>query len=141
MNTDGFVGVSGVEDHFEYFDPQTGKFFILPWDPDNTFSSQGEKPTRSIYSRFDANALAKIVHGSAVLRAQYQARIAAVMTAVPIEAVQAEADRIYNQIRDTAYEDQVKMFTNGTFDWGHSYVKDFVAQRYANLRQQLGLPP
>jgi hypothetical protein len=141
MNTDGFMGVYGYADHFQYFDPPTGRFFILPWDPDNTFSSQGEKPTRGIYDRFDGNSLAKVVHASADLRAQYQAKIAAAMAKVPVEAVQAEADRIYDQIHDTAFEDPVKLFTNGTVEWSHTYVKDFVAQRYAYLRQALGLPP
>src|SRR5581483_5697080 len=142
MNTDGFVGVYGYADHFQYFDPQTGRFFILPWDPDNTFSSQGEMPNRGLYDRFDGNSLAKVVHESADLRAQYEARIAATMAAVPAAALQAEADRIYAQIRDVAYEDPFKLFPdNGTFDWNLMYVKNFIAQRYAWLAQQLGTGP
>jgi spore coat protein CotH len=44
MTTDGLVGGSGASDHYQYFDPKSGKFFVLPWDPDNTFGSQDEMP-------------------------------------------------------------------------------------------------
>jgi hypothetical protein len=141
MCTDGFVGDSGVSDHFQYFDPSTGKFFILPWDPDNTFSSQNEMPDRSIYKSFDSNKLALLVRDTADLRARYKAKITAVMAAVPVAAVQGEAMRIYQQIQAAAYEDPFKAFTNGDFDWSLMYISDFVAQRYASLQDQVANGP
>ena len=39
QNVDGMVGDSGVQDHYQYFDPASGKFFTLPWDPDKTWSA------------------------------------------------------------------------------------------------------
>jgi len=137
MNTDDFVGVSGIADHFQYFDPVTGRFFILPWDPDNTFSSQGEQPNRSIYALFDKNTLAKLIHGSANLRPRYRAKIRDLMAAVPLDKLQAELDRIYTQIQSVAYEDPFKLHTNATFDWSHGYVRDFAAQRYAYIQTQV----
>src|SRR6185295_19887019 len=103
--------------HFQYFDPSTNKFFILPWDPDNSFSSQNEKPDRSIYKGFDSNKLAVLVRDTADLRARYKAKITAVMAAVPVATVQGEAMRIYQQIQAAAYEDPFKVFGNGDFDF------------------------
>ena len=60
------------------------------------------------------------------------------MAAVPIAALQAEADRIYQQIHDVVYEDPAKPFPNSSFEWGYGYVKSFAAQRYDFLRTQLG---
>jgi spore coat protein CotH len=138
MGTDGFVGDHGVSDHFQYFDPQSGKFFILPWDPDNTFSSQNEAPDRSIVKSFDSNGLSRLVSDTPDLRARYVAKIASAMGTVALTAVQAEADAIYQQIQQAAYEDPFKLFSNADFDWSEGYIKDFAAQRYASLQQQVG---
>jgi len=136
MGTDGFVGDHGVSDHFQYFDPQSGKFFILPWDPDNTFSSQNEAPDRSIFKSFDSNGLSRLVQDTPDLAARYLAKINATMTAVSLTDLQAEADAIYQQIQQAAYEDPFKAFSNSDFDWSEGYIKDFAAQRYASLQQQ-----
>jgi hypothetical protein len=136
MCTDGFVGDHGVSDHFQYFDPQSGKFLILPWDPDNTFSSQDELPTRSITKSFSRNALSRLVRDSSDLYTRYVAKINAVMSAVPAAALQAEVDTIYQQIQQAAYDDPFKLFTNAEFDWSRNSIKDFIAKRYASLQEQ-----
>jgi spore coat protein CotH len=138
MTTDGLVGSSGASDHFEYFDPQSGKFFVLPWDPDNTFGSQGETPEKLIYSKLGRNALTTIVRDRTDLRARYDAKIADEMAALPIATLQAKVDEVYAQIKDAGHEDPNKIFDNGTFDWNLTDVKDFAAARYANLQMQLG---
>ena len=71
------------------------------------------------------------------LRSRYRAKITATIAAAPVAAVQAEADRIYQLIKDVAHEDPVKRFDNATFDWSLGYLKDFVAQRYANVAAQV----
>jgi hypothetical protein len=138
MDTDGFVGDHGVSDHFQYFDPQSGKFFILPWDPDNTFSSQNEAPDRSITKSFDRNGLSRLIADDSALRARYVAKIGTVMSTVSLAALQGEADAIYQQIQQAAYEDPFKSFSNSDFDWSEGYIKDFAAQRYASLQAQTG---
>lgn len=139
MNTDGMVGDSGVEDHFQYFDPATGKFFTLPWDCDNTFGSHNEKPDRSIFSHFSHSVLTMLIRDSGDLAKRYRARVRDIITAAPAEAVQAEADRIYQQIRDAVHADPIKRTTNGAFDWSLGYIKDFISQRYAVVRAQVGM--
>jgi hypothetical protein len=137
MTTDGLVGSSGIDDHYQYFDPQTGKFFVLPWDPDNTFGSQGETPEKLIYSKLGRNVLTSVVRDRSDLRARYKMKIAEALATLPLEALFAKADAIHNQIKDAVYEDPKKMYDNGTFDWSLTNVKDFAAARYANLMMQL----
>ena len=52
-NTDGFTGPFEVDDHFQYLDPTTGRFVILPWDPDNTFGSINDLPDADIFLNYD----------------------------------------------------------------------------------------
>ncbi|HXU07306.1 MAG TPA: CotH kinase family protein [Polyangia bacterium] len=137
MTTDGLIGGSGASDHFQYFDPQSGKFFVLPWDPDNTFGSQGEMPTKSISSKLERNALTLVVLDRSDLRSAFHAKITEAMAAIPVSAVQAQADMIYNQIKDAAHADTIKAFSNDSFDWSLTDVKTFTAARYANLQTQL----
>jgi len=138
MTTDGLIGTTGASDHFQYFDPQSGKFVVLPWDPDNTFGSQGEMPTKSIYSKLERNSLTNVVISRSDLQARYIQSLKDGMAKLPVEMVQAKADAIYAQIKDAAHADTVKMFSNDSFDWGVMDIKQFTAGRYANLQMQLG---
>jgi hypothetical protein len=138
MTTDGLVGASGVDDHYQYFDPQTGKFFVLPWDPDNTFGSQGETPEKLIYSKLGRNVMTAVVRDRSDLRERYKMKIAEALATLPLDALLAKADAIHAQIKDAVYEDPKKMYDNGTFDWSLTNIKDFATARYANLHMQLG---
>ncbi len=140
-NSDGLAGDTGVEDHYQYYDPATGKFFVLPWDPDNTFGSNNIMPDRGIYARFSKSRLLTIVRDQGTYRQRYQDKIRAVMAAVPAADVQAEVERIYNQIKDAVYEESQKGFNNGSFDWAIGYIRDYVATRYANVASQIGGGP
>jgi len=137
MLTDGFVGDTGSADHFQYYDPQSGKFFILPWDPDNSFASHGETPDRYLYARFSRNSLSLVVRDQGDWRQRYKQKIADTMAAIPAATLQAQADAIYNQIKDAAHEDTIKAFSNDTFDWNLGYIKDFITARYAYLQTQV----
>jgi len=137
MTTDGLVGGSGASDHYQYFDPKSGKFFVLPWDPDNTFGSQDEMPTKALSSKLGRNALTIVVRDRGDLHDAYRAKIGEAMATIPLSMVQAQADMIYAQIKDAAHADTVKMYPNDAFDWSLTDIKDFAAARYANLQEQL----
>ena len=137
MTTDGLVGNSGAADHYEYFDPQSGKFSVLPWDPDNSFGSAGEVPTRSIYSKLGRNAYVRVIRDQSNYQDRYRMKLAAAIAAVPLATVHAKADSMYAQIKDAAHEDTYKMFPNDTFDWNLTSIKDFAAARYASMQEQL----
>jgi hypothetical protein len=138
MTTDGLVGGHGAADHFQYYDPSTGKFHTLPWDPDNTFGSQGEMPTKLLTSKLEYNSLTNVVLEHSDLYDAYVQKVREALAAIPASSVQAQADMIYNQIKDAAHADTVKAFSNDMFDWSLTDVKDFTAARYANLQGQVG---
>jgi spore coat protein CotH len=140
-NTDGLAGDTGVEDHYQYYDPATGKFVVLPWDPDNTFGADNVKPDRGIYARFSKSRLLTIVRDEGTYRQQYKEKIRAVMAAVPAADVQAEVDRIANQIREAVHEDPIKAFPNDSFEWSVGYLRDYIAARYANVATQVSSGP
>ena len=137
MTTDGLVGNSGAADHFQYFDPQSGQFKVLPWDPDNTFGSAGEVPTRSIYSKLGRNVLVAVIRDQPSYQERYRMKLAAAIGAVPLATLLAQADTLFALIKDAAHEDTVKMFPNDTFDWNLTNIKDFVTARYASIQAQL----
>jgi spore coat protein CotH len=141
-NSDGLAGDTGVEDHYQYYDPATGKFFVLPWDPDATLGADGNTtPDRAIYARFSKSTLLVTVRDKGTYRQQYKDKIRAVMAAVPASEVQAEIERIYNQVKDAAHEDPYKGFGNDSFDWSCGYIRDFVGARYADVAKQVDSGP
>jgi spore coat protein CotH len=141
-NSDGLAGDTGVEDHYQYYDPATGKFFVLPWDPDATLGADGiTTPDRAIYARFSKSTLLVTVRDKGTYRQQYKDKIRAVMAAVPASEVQAEIERIYNQVKDAAHEDPYKGFGNDSFDWSCGYIRDFVGARYADVAKQVDSGP
>ena len=109
----------------------------MPWDPDKPWSAHNEAPDRSTYIHFSKTLLTVTVRDTPDLRSRYRNKLTAVAAAAPAEAVQAEAERIYQQIKDVAHEDPVKRYDNGTFDWNYGYIRDFIAQRYANVAAQV----
>ena len=99
-NTDGLAGDTGVEDHYQYFDPASGKFLVLPWDPDDTLGANNTKvEERSIYTRFSKSRLLTIIRDYGSYHTRYRQRIKDVMAALPVGQVQAEIDRIYDRSR------------------------------------------
>ena len=107
-NSDGLTGDTGCEDHYQYFDPASGKFFVLPWDPDDTLARTTSSPIASIYARFSKSRLLTNVRDNGNYRKGYQAEIRELMEALPAADVQAEVDRICDQIKDAAHEDPHK---------------------------------
>gem|GEM_PF-5405163 len=138
-NTDGFGSGFEIDDIFEYHDPTTGRFFMLPWDPDNTFGSLNEAPTRDIFEHFDNSATSRLLKGS--LRAQYFDKLNQLMAALPLETFNAEVDRVVKQIMPLVQADTLKMYPTDHFVWSVTFVKDFMAARYASVQQQMLAAP
>ena len=143
-NTDGFTGELQIDDHYEYFDPQSGRFFMLPWDPDNTFGSINDPPDRDIFKNFQKSILTRLLRDTDV-RARYLARLEELMARIPLDALFAQTDAIFNQIHDSVARDQVKQYPTAHFEWSLGYVKDFMTTRYASVTAQIAayraMPP
>jgi hypothetical protein len=136
-NTDGFTGPLEVDDHYEYFNPATGTFFMLPWDPDNTFGSINDSPSRDIFDNFGKSVLSRDLRDDPGLRELYFQKLEAFMAHVPLDALNAEIDRVYNQVHDSVERDALKQYPIEHFNWSLGYVKDFAAARYASVSSQI----
>ncbi len=135
-NTDGFTGPFEVDDHFQYFDPATGRFFILPWDPDNTFGSINDLPDADIFLNYERCVITRMIAGGP-LQEPFFARLEDVMSRVPAQAIKDQADAIVGQIGPAAMYDETKMYPTESFVWSLGYVKDWTAARYDSIRAQI----
>jgi hypothetical protein len=135
-NTDGFTGPFEVDDHFQYFDPATGRFSIMPWDPDNTFGSLNDLPDADIFLNYERCVITRMI-ASGPLQEPFFAKLEDVMNRVPASAVKDQADAIVAQIGDAARYDTTKMYPTDSFIWSLGYVKDWTDGRYASLRAQI----
>jgi len=134
-NTDGFGSEFEIDDVYEYYDPTTGRLFMLPWDPDNTFGSLNELPTRDIFANFDRSVLTRFL--KTTLRDRYYSKLDEVMRKIPIEIFHAQIERAAGQIRPIAQADTLKMYPTEHFEWSVAYIKDFIAARYVSVGQQI----
>jgi spore coat protein CotH len=135
-NTDGFTGPFEVDDHYQFHDPTTGKFVILPWDPDNTFGSINDLPTADIFLNYERCVVTRMIAGGP-LQEPFFAKLEDVMARVPAGAVKAQADAIVAQIGDAAAFDKTKMYPTESFVWSLGYVKDWTDGRYASIPMQI----
>jgi spore coat protein CotH len=135
-NTDGFTGPLEVDDHYQYRDPTTGKFVILPWDPDNTFGSLNDLPDADVFLNYQRCVITRMIAGGPLQEAFF-AKLEDVMNRVPADAIKAQADAIVAQVGDAARYDTVKMYPTESFNWSLGYVKDFIDGRYASLPMQI----
>jgi hypothetical protein len=136
-NTDGFTGDLEIDDFYEYYEPTSGQIFMLPWDPDNTFGSINDPPDRDIFQNYDKSAITRLIRDSAELRARFFSKLEEWMAAIPIDALDAQTDAIYQQIRPSVADDTLKQYPTEHFDWSLGYVKDFIAARYASVQAQI----
>jgi spore coat protein CotH len=135
-NTDGFTGPFEVDDHFQYHDPVSGKFVILPWDPDNTFGSINDLPDADIFLNYERSVVTRMV-SQGQLREPFLAKLEEVMQKIPAEAIQQQVDKIAGEIRPIVELDTTKMYPTSSFEWSIGYVKDWTAARYVSLADQI----
>ena len=135
-NTDGFTGPFEVDDHFQYYDPTTGRFVILPWDPDNTFGSINDLPDTDIFLNYERCLVTRMVKDGH-LREPFLAKLDEVMQRVPAAMIQQQADTFAAQIRQAAATDTVKMYPTESFEWSLGYIKDWTSARYGSMSVQM----
>jgi len=135
-NTDGFTGPLEVDDHFQYRDPATGRFVILPWDPDNTFGSLNDLPSADVFLNYERCVITRMIAGGP-LQGPFFAKLEDLMNRIPAQAIKDQADAIVAQVGDAAAYDKTKMYPTESFVWSLGYVKDFIDGRYASLRDQI----
>jgi spore coat protein CotH len=135
-NTDGFTGPFEVDDHFQYFDPTTNRFVILPWDPDNTFGSINDLPDADIFLNYNRSLVTRMV-STGQLREAFLTKLEDVMNRVPAEAILAKSEAFAAEIRATVEADTTKMYPTSSFEWSLGYIRDWTNARYASIRSQI----
>jgi hypothetical protein len=136
-NTDGFTGELEVDDHFQYYDPSTARFFMLPWDPDNTFGSINDPPDRDLFRNFNKSVITRLLRDDPGMRELYFQKLEAFMAKVPVSSVNQQAEHIFDQIHASVAADEVKQYPTAHFEWSLGYVEDFIAARYQSVSQQI----
>ncbi|MBI4563297.1 MAG: CotH kinase family protein [Planctomycetes bacterium] len=124
--------------HFQYHDPASNRFVIIPWDLDAAWK---EAATRDIYLHFEKWKLTSLVLNDSHLDARYRSRIGELIeTIAHPDLVLARIDAIYNQIRDAVYSDPHKSWTNEQFEMDVAWIRQLATDRYSNLREQIARP-
>ncbi len=138
---DGYLaGPQGddAENLYLYKSPVSGRYMILPWDRDQGFY----RPENDILFAFHKLVMTRtyILNDPPRLAAYKNALRELLAGAWSTGAVQARIDAILEQVRDAAYEDPFKLYTNEEFEDEAAWMKAYVEQRNAAFQLQLSTP-
>lgn len=142
---DSVNGFFGARNYFIYNRLATGKFEIIPWDPEMSFGGIGGLlwflglPTESIWIRFEQTQLTSWIPNDPVARPAYKLKLQQVIDG-PLARSSARIDFIHAQIKDAVYADPHKPMTNAEFDAAPQQIKDWIAARIASLQTQIAVP-
>ncbi len=128
-------GGGWCNNHFWYHH-EGGKLQIIKWDPDASqgrFYPNADQPLGYQWGQSD---MVDWIPGDATAWNDYKAAVAAVL-AGPASTVQGRIDAIYAQIRQAAYDDPLKSFSDADFDNGKNFLKDWWSRRVAYLSTQV----
>jgi len=143
---DGIVGDSGLANFYLYgFAKRTGWQF-LAWDKDNTF----REPERLIYRNWDTNVLMRRAGAVPELRAAYLATLAAsaALAGAAEGWLEQEIRRMYQQVREAVYTDELKQCSTEVFGVPHAcsnedfeqaveHLLKYTRERYDYIRKEL----
>ena len=130
---DAFLGDLGMANFSVYRFANSTRFEFIPWDYDNTFTSDGIPPWYNVHK----NALMRKVWIDPALREQYLARVLQVAESADGWLLQ-EIDREYAQIRTAARADTLKYRTNQEFEDAIVSMKAFARRRLPRIREFIG---
>jgi spore coat protein CotH len=142
---DSVNGFFGARNYFIYNRLATGKFEIIPWDPEMAFGGIGGLlwflglPTESIWIRFSNTPLTSWIPDDPAARAAYKLKLQQVIDG-PLSRSGERIDFIYAQIKDAVYADPHKPMTNAEFDAAPQAVKAWIAARISSVQTQAAAP-
>lgn len=139
-DSDGFLGDFAVNNlYFARFDAKRFERFI-PWDKDNAFVFDPGNPSRAvewpIFFGFEQNVLARKAIRVPSLRDAYLAELRR-SADVAAGWMEGEIGRLFNMIRDAAFADPVKPYSNQQFVDAVQFLLHFARERPGNVHAQV----
>ena len=142
---DSVNGFFGARNYFIYGRLATGKFEIIPWDPEMAFGGIGGllsflgQPAESIWIRFGQTPLTAWIQNDPVARPAYKLKLQQVIDGV-LSRSSERIDFIHAQIKAAAHADPHKPMTNAEFDAAPQLIKNWISARIASLQTQIAAP-
>ena len=132
---DGFLGGSGMANFYLYRPLATNVHRLLAWDRDTTFQ-EVEAP---IFARAEHNALISRALRFSDLRALYLDVLEQCARAAARDRwLETEIAAAHQLIREAAYEDVAKRWTNEEYELAVSHLLSFAQQRPAFVLNEVG---
>jgi hypothetical protein len=128
-------GGGWCNNHFWYHH-EGGKMRIIKWDPDASQGRFYQNADQPLGYQWGQSDMVDWIAGDPTAWNDYKQAVAAVLSG-PAAQVQAKIDAIYNQIRQIAYDDPLKSFSDAEFDNGKNFLKDWWRRRLAYLATQV----
>lgn len=132
-DSDGFLGDFGVNNFYVVRLNGARIDRFVPWDKDNAMNWD---PGHPILQRFDQNVLARKAVAESGLRAHLLSEFLRSADAAD-GWMEAEINRQFDRIRDAAFADPVKPFSNGEMADAIEHLRRFARQRPAAVRAQV----
>jgi hypothetical protein len=121
-----------------YHSPISGQLTFIPWDRDQGFWQVDMGITHGFENRvLTRNLILDVPANLARYKQILRELIEGPYRTVPM---QARVDSIADQIRQAAYEDVLKRYSNEEFEWFILHIKDYIAERNAAFLQQVLSP-
>lgn len=139
---DGLAGNWGLNNFYLYRFQNSDRFQMLPWDKDVNF----KEIDRDVYAGLDENALFSTALTYSRLRDRYVLalrRVASIAAETGPSGtgpgwLEREAARLTTMIRESAYADPSKAYTNQRFEEEVVWLQFFGRHRSAHVLEQVG---
>jgi len=132
---DGFLGGSGMANFYLYRPVGTNAHRLIAWDRDTTFQDI-ESP---IFARAAENALISRALRFSDLRALYLDVLEQCARAAAQDRwLETEIEQAHQLIREAAYEDGAKRWTNEEYDLAIAHLMSFAQRRPAFVMDEVG---
>jgi spore coat protein CotH len=132
---DGFLGGSGMANFYLYRPVASNVHRLITWDRDTTFLDI-ESP---IFARAEENALISRALRFSDLRTLYLDVLEQCARAAAQDRwLEAEIDQAHQLIRDAAYQDGGKQWTNEEYELAISHLMSFARRRPAFVLDEVG---
>jgi len=131
---DGFLGGAGMANFYVYRPAGSNRHRLFPWDRDSTFTGIDTW----ILQRVDTNILFLRALQFADLRALYfDVLERCARMAVDDQWLEAQLAQTTNLIREAAYRDTAKRFSNDDYDQAVDFLMQFARERSASVLRQI----